>query len=595
LTSGARRCAALLAAALALRAGAQEGAARSAGAQAVSGQRAATPALDPASLLHGVRFTEVARESGITLSVTFGGAEKRYIVERPGTGCAFFDADSDGDMDLYVVNGLEFGQEGKPDAPSDALYRNDGGRFTDITRQSRIADGRWGAGAAAADYDNDGDVDLYVTNFGPNALYRNNGDGTFTDVAAEAGVADPRWSSGPAWLDYDLDGDLDLYIANHVEFDRLNPPRMEKKCVWRGFEVGCGPLAYTPLPHSLYRNDGNGHFTDVSMASGIGRSPSYGFGAVAGDFDLDGDPDVYAANDSVANFLWRNNGDGTFTDVGLAAGVAYNEDGREQAGMGADFGDINGDGRWDLFVTNFSEDSNTLYRNDGRMFFSDITFVAGLGEDSLPYLGWFTKFADFDNDADQDLVIANGHVWPEADRFSGAKGYRQEPLLYANRGGGSFVNVGRFAGAPFSEPGASRGGAIADYDEDGDLDVFIVNMGEPSWLLRNDGGDRQEWIRLLLRGTRSNRDGVGARVSVRSGEVTQHFEIRSGDGYISSSDPRAHFGLGGAARAERVEIRWPSGTVEAFEGLPSRWVYEIREGKGIVSRRTIPARRSGGK
>ncbi len=573
-----------------------------AGSSAKSAARsAAAPAAVPApprevapeALTGGVKFTEVGQAAGLTLAVTFGGAQKRHIVERPGTGLAFFDADGDADMDLYLVNGLDFGQEGRPDAPSDALYRNNGdGTFTDVTRQSGIRDGRWGAGAAAADFDNDGDQDLYVSNFGPNALYRNNGDGTFTDVGEAAGVADPRWSSGAAWLDYDGDGDLDLYVANHVEFDRLHPPKVEKKCVWRGFDVGCGPLAYKPLPHVLYRNNGDGTFTDVSAASGVGRSPGYGFGAVAGDFDEDGDPDIYVANDSMANFLWRNNGDGTFTDVALASGTAYNEDGREQAGMGLDFGDFNNDGRWDFFVTNFSEDSNTLYRNDGRMFFSDVTFIAGVGEDSLPYLGWFTKFLDFDNDGDQDLIVANGHVWPEADRFVGAKGYAQEPILYANQGQGTFRNVSQVAGEIFRRAGKSRGGAVADYDEDGDVDVAIANIHEPPWLLRNDGGNRRAWIRFRLTGTKSNRDAIGARISVRSGGLTQHYEIRSGDGYISSGDPRAHFGLGAAQRAEAVDIRWPSGRLESLGSLEGRTEYAVTEGKGVTSRRAIPLRSS---
>ncbi|MEE9219617.1 MAG: CRTAC1 family protein, partial [Acidobacteriota bacterium] len=368
-----------------------------------------------------------------------------------------------------------------------------------------------------------------------------------------------------------------------------NPPKVAKKCVWRGFEVGCGPLAYTPLPHVLYRNDGDGTFTDVSKAAGISRTPGYGFAAVAGDFDNDGDPDIYVANDSVVNFLWRNNGDGTFTDVGLVAGVAYNEEGREQAGMGVDFGDINNDGLWDLFVTNFSEDSNTLYRNDGRLFFSDITFTAGLGEDSLPYLGWFCKFFDFDNDSDQDLIVANGHVWPEADRFTGAKGYAQEPLLYANKGNGSFLNVSMAAGEVFSRRAVSRGGALADYDDDGDLDVAVINLEERAWLLRNDGGNRLAWIRFRLQGTRSNRDGIGSRIIVTANGRQQHYETRSGDGYISSGDPRAHFGLGHATRAERVEVRWPSGQVDVLENLEARTEYTLREGRGIVSRRKIPA------
>ena len=549
----------------------------------------------PESHLNGVRFTEVGEAAGLDLIVTFGGPRKRYIVERPGTGAAFFDSDGDGDADLYLVNGLTYDQIGRPDAPSNALYRNNGdGTFTDVTRKSGLREGRWGAGAAAADYDNDGDQDLYVTNFGANMLYRNNGDGTFTDVAEKAGVADDRWSSGGVWLDYDRDGDLDLYVTNHVEFDHRKPPKVEKKCVWRGYDVGCGPLVYTPLPHVLYRNDGDGTFTDVSAAAGMAASPSYGFSAVAGDFDNDGDPDIYVANDSVTNFLWRNNGDGTFTDVGLEAGVAYNEEGREQAGMGVDFGDFNNDGLWDLFVTNFSEDSNTLYRNEGRLFFTDITYTANLGEDSLPFLGWFCKFFDFDNDGDQDLVIANGHVWPEADRFSVTQGYAQEPLLYANRGDGRFSNVSLAAGKIFSHKAVSRGGAIADYDLDGDLDVVLANIEKRPWLLRNDGGDRLSWIRFRLQGTRSNRDGIGARIIVRAGGSVQQFETRSGDGYISSSDPGAHFGLGVAERADHVEVRWPSGRVDVLENLPARVVYTVREGEGVIERRPLsPAEGAG--
>lgn len=531
-----------------------------------------------------VRFVDVTEEAGITIETTSGGEEKRYIVEAKGGGAAtFLDYDDDGWMDIYIVNGSRL--EGFPpgEEPRNVLYRNNGdGTFTDVTEEAGVGDAHWGMGCTAADYDNDGYTDIYVANFGPNILYHNNGDGTFTDVTEEAGVGDPRWSTGTAWGDYDGDGDLDLYVANYVNFDVNNLEKYRKMNVWRGIEVMAGPRGLEGAEDVFYRNNGDGTFTDFTTEAGLtDRLKGYGFAVLFGDYDNDGDLDIYIANDSVPNYLYRNNGDGTFTEVGLEAGVAYSEDGREQAGMGAVFGDYDNDGDLDLFVTNFSDDNNTLYRNDGDGFFTDVTFQSGLGAPSLPFVSWGTEFLDYDNDGWKDLFVATGHVYPQVDQYNFGMTYEERNQLYHNNHDGTFTEVTEVAGPGMQIKKVSRGATFGDYDNDGDIDVLVLNMGDRPTLLRNEGGNRNHWIKFRTVGTRSNRDGIGARIWVTAGGFTQMREVYMGSSFLCGNDIRVHFGLGKADKADLVRIRWPSGLVEEFRDLKADRLYILKEGEGI--------------
>jgi len=531
-----------------------------------------------------VRFVDVTEEAGITIETTSGGEEKRYIVEAKGGGAAtFLDYDDDGWMDIYIVNGSRL--EGFPpgEEPRNVLYRNNGdGTFTEVTEEAGVGDAHWGMGCTAADYDNDGYTDIYVANFGPNVLYHNNGDGTFTDVTEEAGVGDPRWSTGTAWGDYDGDGDLDLYVANYVNFDVNNIEKYRKVNVWRGIEVMAGPRGLEGAEDVFYRNNGDGTFTDFTTEAGLtDRLKGYGFAVLFADYDNDGDLDIYIANDSVPNYLYRNNGDGTFTEVGLEAGVAYSEDGREQAGMGAVFGDYDNDGDLDLFVTNFSDDNNTLYRNDGDGFFTDVTFQSGLGAPSLPFVSWGTEFLDYDNDGWKDLFVATGHVYPQVDQYNFGMTYEERNQLYHNNRDGTFTEVTEVAGPGMQIKKVSRGATFGDYDNDGDIDVLVLNMGDRPTLLRNEGGNRNHWIKFRTVGTRSNRDGIGARIWVTAGGLTQMREVYMGSSFLCGNDIRVHFGLGKNDKADLVRIRWPSGLVEEFRDLKADRLYILKEGEGI--------------
>jgi hypothetical protein len=535
-----------------------------------------------------LRFVDVVEGSGVDLVTTFGSQEKRYIIEYTGTGAALTDYDSDGDLDLYLVNGSSI--ERRPGArPTDRLYRNDGGfRFTDVTDAAGLGDTGWGGGALAGDLDNDGDPDLLVTNFGPNVLYRNNGDGTFTDVTkltGAAGLEDGRWHSSAAFGDLDSDGFLDLYIANHAVFEIAEPPKLP--CFWKGIQIACGPLAHGPETHLVYRNRGDFSFADVSDSSGVSSKPGFGFGVVMDYFDDDDRLDVYVANDLSGNFLFLNRtareSGIVFEDASALSGAGFVEGGREQAGMGVDSGDFNGDGRADLHTTNFSDDYNTLYRNDGGGLFTDVSFEARLGEVTLPYLGWATAFADFDFDSDQDLYVVNGHIYPEADRFQSGTAYAQSNLLFENIGDGTFRDVSARSGLVDKRLG--RGAALGDVDEDGDLDVVVANMHALPSLWRNDGGNRRNWVRFLLVGRQSNRDGVGARVELSAGGRSQTRTSKSGGGYLSSHDPRLHFGLGDARDVERVRVRWASGAVEVLESLAPGRGYVLKEGVGVIAER----------
>ncbi len=533
-----------------------------------------------------VRFVDVAAGSGVDLVTTFGREEKRYIIEYTGTGAALTDYDSDSDLDLYLVNGSAIDlPPGAP--PTDRLYRNEGGfRFTDVTEAAGLGDTGWGGGVLAGDADNDGDPDLLVTNFGPNVLYRNNGDGTFTDVTAAGGLGeDRRWHSSAAFGDLDSDGFLDLYIANHAVYEIAEPPKLP--CFWKGIQIACGPLAHRPETHLVYRNRGDFSFADVSDSSGVSAKRGFGFGVVLDYFDDDSRLDVYVANDLSGNFLFLNRtpagGGILLEDASALSGAGFVEGGREQAGMGVDSGDFNGDGRPDLHTTNFSDDYNTLYRNDGSGLFTEVSFEARLGEVTLPYLGWATAFADFDFDSDLDLFVVNGHIYPEADRFQSGTSYAQSNLLFENAGDGTFRDVSAPAG--LVERNLGRGAALGDVDEDGDLDVVVARMHALPALLRNDGGNERSWVRLLLVGRDSNRDGVGVKVVLETRRGAQTRTSKSGGGYLSSHDPRLYFGLGEALVVDRLRVAWPSGTVQIFESLAAGRGYVVKEGVGVVAQR----------
>ncbi len=533
-----------------------------------------------------IRLVDVAEQAGITLLNICGGASKDYIVEVNGNGAAFFDGDHDGDMDILIVNGSTLANMKQGGDQMVALYRNDGkGRFDDVTQASGLRARGWGMGTCIADYDNDGFQDVYVTAFGPNVLLRNKGDGTFADVTARAGVGDARWSTNCAFGDYDRDGNLDLYVANYLAFDEARIPKRgaSPTCKYLGIDVMCGPRDLVGEPDVLYRNNGDGTFTDVTRAAGIADPGSYGFGVIFSDLDDDGWPDIFVANDSVPNFLFHNNRNGTFSEVGLASGLALNLDGKAQASMGADAADVDGDGRLDVFVTNFSLDYNTLYRNSAQGFFIDVSHQAGVVTPSLAYLGWGTAFADFDNDGLPDLFVANGHVYPEIDRSGRGSSYLQRKQLFRNQGKGRFTDVTAAVGGGLLIEKSSRGAAVGDFDNDGDVDALVINMNDRPTLLRNETQSGNDWVTLKLVAKSNNRDAVGARVWLEGDGGTQVAEVRSGGSYLSHNDMRVHFGLGRTTRVPSIRVRWPDGSLEHFEGLKADEIQVIRQGTGRTS------------
>lgn len=530
-----------------------------------------------------IRLVDVASDAGLTLMNVCGGPSKDYILEVNGNGAAFFDYDNDRDMDALIVNGSTLANMTKGGDQMVALFRNDGrGRFENVTPSSRIAARGWGMGACIADYDNDGFQDVYVTAFGPNVLLRNNGDGTFTETTTRAGVGDPRWSTNCAFGDYDRDGDLDLYVANYLAFSEQKIPRRgaSANCKYMGIDVMCGPRDLAGEPDALYRNNADGTFTNVTQSAGIADPGHYGFGVLFTDLDDDGWLDIFVANDSVPNLVFRNNGNGTFSEIGLPSGLALSGDGKPQAGMGADAADYNGDGRLDVFVTNFSHDHNTLYQNSGDGLYTDVSYQAGVVTPGLPYLGWGTGFADFDNDGLPDLFVANGHVYPEVDGFRLGTRYLQRNQLFRNLGMGRFRDASVDIGGGLSIEKASRGAAFADIDNDGDIDVLVINMNDRPTLLRNDTDSTNSWITLRLIGASHNRDAVGARVTLEHADIRQIAEVRSGGSYLSHNDMRVHFGLGRQTGVPRVTVRWPDGAVELFEGLTPNAIQVIRRGRG---------------
>ncbi len=532
-----------------------------------------------------IAFVDVAVEAGLQLLNVSGGQDKDYIVESVGNGAAFFDFDNDGHLDVLIVNGSTRERLVAGGDPLVALFRNDGrGRFTDVTARSGLGARRgWGMGVCIADYDNDGFQDVYVTAFGGNVLWRNNGDGTFSDVTRQAGVGHTGWGTGCAFGDYDRDGYVDLYVANYVLFDdRTIPARgTTPNCRFMEVDVFCGPRNLEGEPDVLYRNNGNGTFADVTESAGVAGPAYYGFGVLFADLNDDGWPDIYVANDSVPNLLFVNQRDGTFSEEGLITGVALSGDGRPQAGMGVGVGDYTGNGLLDVVVTNFSHDHTTLYENDAPGFLTDSSYAAGIAATAGPYLGWGVGFLDVDNDGRLDVFVANGHIYPQVDRHALGTRYRQANQLFHNRGNGRFHHVAQASAGGLGVERSSRGAAFGDFDNDGDLDVLVINIDDRPTLLRNDSGAGNRWIAVRLVGEKSNRDGIGARVRATIGGQTQTTEVRSGGSYMSHHDMRAHFGLGRAVQVDRLEIRWPSGHVDSATGLAAGRFYVAQEGKGV--------------
>ena len=523
-------------------------------------------------------FEDVAAEAGLEFQHFSGSPEKQYILESMSGGVAWIDFDRDGWMDLYLVNGGHWEDlvQGKRTV-SNALYRNNGdGTFTDVTGKAGVGNRHWGMGVAAGDYDNDGWVDLFVCNYGPNTLYRNNGDGTFKDVTGTAGVGDGRWAVSASFGDYDADGWVDLYVTNTVQFDYKDPDPMD--CHYRGITVQCGPLGMVGDSDILYRNNGDGTFRNVSEKAGVSDvTPSYGLGAIWSDYDNDGDIDLYVANDQMANFLFRNQGDGTFEETGLFAGAAFSDDGTAQGSMGVDFGDYDRDGLLDIYITHFSDDYNTLFRNLGQGRFRDMTRGAGLTFSSWPMVGWGTGFADLDHDGWEDIFAANGHVFPQVDGYKIGTSFHQRSQVFRNLGQGKFQEVS--AGLDKLKSWSSRGVAFADYDNDGDIDVAVNNLDGVPWLLKNQKGSQAgHWLLLSLEGTRTNRSAIGARVTLETAEGKQMREVRGGSSYESTHDFRVHFGLGRLETVKRLTVRWTDGTTQSFEDLSVNRAYRLKEG-----------------
>jgi hypothetical protein len=542
-------------------------------------------AASPRAADFAIRLVDVAAQSGITLLNICGGPAKDYIIDEVGSGAAWFDYDNDGNLDLLIVNGSTRERSKTGGDPLVALYRNDGnGRFTDVTARSGLVRRGWGMGVCVADYDNDGFDDLYVTSaVGGNALYRNNGNGTFVDVTRQAGVADAGWSTGCAFGDYDRDGNVDLYVAHYVKFDeRAIAKRGETAgCRFMTVDVSCGPKGLKGEADVLFHNNGRGGFTDVTRAAGINDPGYYGFGVIFTDLDEDGWPDIFVANDSTPNFLFHNNRNGTFSETGLVAGVALSGDGREQSGMGVDAGDYNRDGHFGLVVTHFSHDYTTIYENSGKGFFTDASYTTGVAVGAGRYLGWGVGFVDFENAGRLDLFVSNGHIYPEVDTHGLGTKYRQRKQLFRNLGNKRFQEITEEVGDGLLLEKSSRGAAFGDYDNDGDIDVLVVNLDDRPTLLRNDTAGGNHWVTFQLDGTKSNRDGIGARIRVTANGSTQSAEIHAGGSYLSNNDRRAHFGLGAADRVQQVQIQWPSGLVESASNLPADRFYVAREGQGM--------------
>jgi hypothetical protein len=544
----------------------------------------------------GIRFTDVAAKAGLKEKTVAGGEQsKKYILETTTGGVAFLDYDGDGWLDLFFVNGTHLEPPpGKP-KPSNRLYHNErDGTFQDVTRQAGLEHSGWGQGVCAGDYDNDGATDLFVTYWGQNVLYRNGGNGRFVDVTAKAGLKSgrTRWGSGCAFFDYDRDGRLDLFVSNYVDFDitTASLPGTNPLCQFRGLNVNCGPRGLRGESNLLYRNNGDGSFVDLTEASGIGKARgNFGLGVLTGDFDNDGWPDVYVANDTNASLLFHNQHDGTFTEIGAFAGCAYDADGSETSGMGVTAADYNRDGWLDIFKTNFSDESASLYRNSGDGFFTEVASQAGISRNQK-WLGWGAGFLDADNDGWPDIFLVNGHVYPEVDRPEVGLSYRQPKVLYRNREGRDFEDVSEALGAPLTTPAVARGCAFGDFDNDGDIDIAINNMHDSPSLLRLDSAHNRHWLQVELSGVKSNRGGIGARVLLAAGDMRQIDEVRSGGSYLSQNAFRLHFGLDALSRVDRLEVQWPSGVIDRIENVAADQIIHIREAEGLTQGTTSGVR-----
>ncbi len=539
------------------------------------------------------RFADVAQKAGIAVAMVNGGVDaKKYAFESTGSGVALIDYDRDGYPDIFLVNGSRLEAFPAGSEPTNHLFHNDrDGTFTDVTARAGVGSSGWGQGVCVGDFDNDGFDDLFVTYYGRrNILYHNNGDGTFTDVTAKAGIGGPvrNWSTGCAFVDYDRDGKLDLFVASYVDFNPANAglPGSGPNCMLKGVAVFCGPRGLPPARSHLYRNQGNGTFADVSAAAGITKtSACFGLGVLTGDFENRGWPDIYVACDTTPSLFFRNNGDGTFVERGVPAGVAYDEDGREQAGMGVSAADYDGDGLLDIFKTNFEDDVPDLYRNEGDGNFSFRTFDAKLGS-NLRYLGWGGGFLDYDNDGWPDIFIANGHVYPELEKHNHPESpYRQRNILYHNSADGKFEDVTSTAGPGLDLRRSGRGVAFGDLDNDGKIEILVNNQNDAPTLLHNESESPNHWISIRTVGTKSNRDGIGARLRVTTAEHSQIQEVRSGGSYLSQNDLRVHFGLGSATKVDQIEVRWPSGAVDKIQNEPADQHLTIEEGRGALQKK----------
>jgi len=545
----------------------------------------AQPKSAPSGRPFNAHFTDIAAAAGLTAPIIYGNPTNNdYIIEATGCGCAFFDYDNDGWMDIFVLSGTRL--EGAPEGATNRLYKNNrDGTFADETEKAGLHDVGWACGVCVGDYNNDGNEDLFITYYGQNKLYRNNGDGTFTNVTKEAGLLGDttRWGAGCTFVDYNRDGHLDLFISNYLQFDvkRVPKPGENVNCTWKGIPVECGPRGLPRGVHSLYRNNGNGTFTDVSVAAGIvSHRGSYGMTVVAADLDEDGWPDIYVACDSTPSLLFMNNHDGTFREEGVVRGVALSEDGQEQAGMGIGIGDYDLDGHIDLFKTHFAEDTNGLYHNDGKANFEDVTRIAKIGVETR-FICWGAGIVDLDNDGHPDIFYVSGSVYPSLEKRLPQYPNKNPRTLFRNLGNGTFEELITEAGPAIAETHSSRGCAFGDFDNDGDLDILIVNLNEPPSLLRNDIKGTHHWLKLKLIGTKSNRSAIGARAVIHYGKKVQVQEVLSQSSYYSVNDSRLHFGLGPEKTAD-ISIRWPSGLKEELKAVVADQLIVVKEASGII-------------